>query len=80
MRFVQLLLACCSLLFAGFCAVGFLASFEPVPYAIAFRVGYAGLCVASVAASGVLALQALRVGGGRDGGRATGGVNPGGTG
>jgi hypothetical protein len=73
MRFVHALLACCSLLFAGFCAFGFLASFEPVPYAVAWRVGYAGLCVSSLAASGMLALHALRGGGGC-------GVNPTGTG
>lgn len=60
MRIVQLLLACITLLFAGFCAFGFLASFETVPHALGWRVGYASLGVASLAATGGLILAALR--------------------
>lgn len=59
MRIVQLLLACITLLLAGFCAFGFLASFE-VPHALAWKVGYASLGVASLAATGGLILAALR--------------------
>jgi hypothetical protein len=60
MRIAQLVLACCSVLFAAFCGFGFLASFEPVPHALAWKVGYAALAVASLAAAGHLALAALR--------------------
>jgi hypothetical protein len=70
MRIVQLLLACFALLFAGFCGFGFLASFESVPHALAWKVGYAALGVASLAATGALSLGALR------GTRATRSVEP----
>ena len=60
MRLVQLLLACGALLFAGFCVFGFLASFESVPHAQVWKVGYAALAVASLAASATLSLGALR--------------------
>ena len=60
MRLLQLFLACLTLLFAGFCGFGFLASFEPVPHALAFKVGYAALGVASLAATGHLVLSAVR--------------------
>jgi hypothetical protein len=60
MRYLQLLLACFTLLFAGFCVFGFLASFEAVPHALAWKVGYASLGVASLAATGSLTLAALR--------------------
>ena len=60
MRLVQLLLACFTLLFAGFCTFGFLASFEPAPHALAWRVAYVSLGVASLAATACLALAALR--------------------
>ena len=60
MRLLQLLLAPFTLLFGAFCCFGFLASFEPVPHALAFKIGYASLAVASFAATGVLVLRALR--------------------
>ena len=60
MRTLRLLLSLFLLLPAAFFAFGFLASFEPVPHAIAWRLGYGALFVASIAASGMLALAALR--------------------
>lgn len=60
MRIVQLLLACITLVFAGFCAFGFLASFETVPHALGWKVGYAALGVVSLVVSGGLTLAALR--------------------
>lgn len=60
MRIVQLLLACFTLLFAGFCAFGFLASFEAVPHALAWKIGYASLGLASLAATAGLGLSVLR--------------------
>lgn len=60
MRIIQLLLACFTLLFSGFCGFGFLASFEPVPHALAWKVGYAAVGVVSLVVSGGLTLAALR--------------------
>jgi len=60
MRILQLSLACFLLLLTAFCCFGFLASFEPMPHALAWKLGYACLGVASLGASGLLALNAFR--------------------
>lgn len=53
----RLILAAMLLAFAGFCAFGFLASFEPGPQAIFFRVLYPALGVIGLAASAWLLLS-----------------------
>lgn len=60
MRTLRFLLAVLLLFPAAFFAFGFLASFEAVPHAIAWRLGYGALFVASIATSGMLGLAALR--------------------
>jgi len=45
---------------AAFCALGFMATFEPTANALAFRVGYAVVGIACLVGVGFLVVNAVR--------------------
>ena len=51
MRAIHVFLGILLLLPAAFCGFGFLASFEAVPHALIWKIGYAGLGIAFLAGS-----------------------------
>ena len=44
----------------AFCVFGFLATFEPTEKALAFRIGYAVICLGCLLGAGVLLVNAVR--------------------